>query len=87
MVCTILIAILVLAASLVGLFTEIPYALETQNWRLQAQGQDIGNLISIVVLLISATFAKEGSTRAYSNWLVAFLLVTRVHHTRYSNAP
>jgi len=63
------IAILVTVASLLGLFTASPYVLETENWRLQAQGQDIGNLIGVVVLVISVLLARKGSFRAYLVWL------------------
>lgn len=66
---TALIAVLVTFASLLGLFTSSPYVLETENWRLQAQGQDIGNLIGVVVLVTSILLARKGSFRAYLVWL------------------
>ncbi len=67
------IAVLVAIASLFGLFSNYPYARETENWKLQARGQDIGNLIAVVILLASALLAKRGSVRAYLIWLGALL--------------
>jgi len=61
------IASLVLFASLSGLFDARPYARETLNWATQARGQDIGNLIVVPVLLLSA-FYYEKSVK----WRMAF---------------
>ncbi len=47
----------------------MPYAMETKNWLLQAQGQDIGNLIAVTVLLISTYKAVKGSSKAFLVWL------------------
>lgn len=66
---TLIISLLATIASLAGLFASSPYALETENWKLQAQGQDIGNLIGVLVLIASAVMARKGSFRAYLVWL------------------
>jgi hypothetical protein len=68
-VSTLLISLLATIASLAGLFASSPYALETENWKLQAQAQDIGNLIGVLVLIVSAVMARKGSFRAYLVWL------------------
>ncbi|WP_157438866.1 hypothetical protein [Aestuariimicrobium kwangyangense] len=65
---------LVLLASLMGLFHPAPYADETRNWALQAKGQDVGNLIAVVVLLAAALrHHRRASARAASIWLGAML--------------
>src|SRR5688500_14397264 len=66
---TVVISFLVTPASLAGLFSSSPYAMETKNWLLQAQGQDIGNLIAVVVLLQSAYKATKGSSKGFLVWL------------------
>lgn len=66
---TIVIAVLVLVASLLGLFSSVPYSKETENWLLQARGQDVGNILAVVGLLISAYLAKKGSRRGFLIWL------------------
>jgi uncharacterized Tic20 family protein len=58
------IAALVAFASLLGLLTAWPYEHETENWMLQARGQDIGNLLAVVVLVASAIRLRSGSSRA-----------------------
>jgi hypothetical protein len=62
------VAILVAIASLLGLFAPWPYQQETENWALQARGQDIGNLVAVVVLVISAIGVRAGSRRAAAVW-------------------
>nr|WP_300147892.1 hypothetical protein [Propionicimonas sp.] len=65
---TLVIAALVLTTSLLGLFTAWPYAAETANWQLQARGQDLGNLLAVVVLLGGGTTAARGSLRGLLVW-------------------
>lgn len=66
---SIVIALFVSIASFIGLFTQYPYSLETENWQLQAQGQDIGNLAAAVIIIISSLLAKRGSLRGYLIWI------------------
>jgi len=66
---TIVISVLVVEASVFGLASSAPYMLETQNWLLQARGQDIGNLIAVGTLLTCTYMAVKGSKRAYLVWL------------------
>ena len=68
LVSTALIAAVVLMTSLVGLGTSWAYDAETTNWRLQAQGQDLGNLVAVVVLGLSAMAAARGSVRGVQIW-------------------
>jgi hypothetical protein len=63
------IAALVTLTSLLGLLTSWPYQQETQNWTLQARGQDIGNLIAVVVLIVSTIRMRDGSFRATQLWI------------------
>lgn len=67
------IAALVTGASVLGLTAQWPYHHETENWVLQAQGQDIGNLLAVVVLLMSAVRSRAGSFRAAQWWTGALL--------------
>jgi hypothetical protein len=62
------VAALVAFASALGLFAPWPYQQEAENWALQAQGQDIGNLVAAVVLVISAIGLRAGSRRAAAVW-------------------
>lgn len=66
------IAVLTLLASVAGLFTNI-YARETTPYALQAQGQDIANLVSVAVLLIAIYFVGRGSFKAVLVWMGATL--------------
>lgn len=68
-VSTVIIALLVFAVSLIGIFAEFPYAMETENWKMQAQGQDIGNLLAVAAIIISGIFAKRGSLKGYLIWI------------------
>lgn len=63
------IAALTAVASLLGLITSWPYQEETDNWVLQARGQDIGNLLAVVVLTVSAVRMRAGSSRAAQWWM------------------
>lgn len=56
-------------ASLLGLIASWPYQEETDNWVLQARGQDIGNLLAVVVLTVSAVRMRAGSSRAAQWWM------------------
>jgi len=67
------IALLVIIASLFGLFDPAIYAKETANWAMQAKGQDIGNLIAVVMLLISGLLFSRGSYRSGLVWLGTLL--------------
>lgn len=62
------IAALVLTASLSGLVGESAYDEETTNWALQARGQDIGNLLAVITLLVSGHLFRKGSHRAALVW-------------------
>lgn len=63
------IAALVALASLLGLFASWPYKEETENWVLQARGQDIGNLLAVLVLVVSAIRMRADSVRAAHLWI------------------
>jgi hypothetical protein len=63
------IALLVTLASLLGLLASWPYQKETENWLLQARGQDLGNLLAVVVLVWSATRIRTGSMGATQLWV------------------
>jgi hypothetical protein len=61
--------LLITFASLSGIFNPATYAHETANWAMQAVGQDIGNLLAVVVLLVSTFFITRKSFTAYFIWL------------------
>jgi hypothetical protein len=67
------IAVLSVVMSLLGLVDPQVYAEETENWTLQAQGQDIGNLLAAAVLISTAFRARAGSTAASQVWVGALL--------------
>lgn len=67
------VCILVTVASVSGLSFPWAYAQETANWALQAQGQDIGNLLAVVALMASAVRYRAGSFRAGLVWLGTLL--------------
>jgi hypothetical protein len=66
-------AALVTLASLLGLFAPWPYQREIENWVLQARGQDIGNLLAVVLLVVSTLRMRAGSTRATQLWIGTLL--------------
>lgn len=70
-VASLAIAGLVALASLLGLFADWPYQFETENWALQARGQDVGNLLAVVVLLVATIRMRAGSVRAVQVWVGA----------------
>ncbi len=76
---TVVLAVLVTLTSLSGLFTGI-YASETASWRLEAQGQDIANLVSLPVLIAAAILARRGSLRGRLVWggVLLFLMYAYV---------
>jgi hypothetical protein len=67
------IAILLVVCSVTGLVDPQVYAKETENWATQAQGQDVGNLLAVVVLMVSAVAHRRGSRRAGRVWLGTLL--------------
>lgn len=67
------IAVLSSITSLLGIFTQLPYLNETDNWALQATGQDIGNLIAVVVLLFSTYFLSKKSIKSFYIWIGTLL--------------
>lgn len=70
---TIVISSLVTVASLLGLFDPNIYGEETRNWATQAKGQDIGNLIAVIALLVSGYMYYRGSYKAALVWLGTLL--------------
>ena len=68
-----LISLLVVLASVAGLADPRVYELETQNWATQAKGQDLGNLLAVVVLVVAALRYHRGSPRAGLVWLGTLL--------------
>lgn len=66
-------AAVAILTSLLGLATEWPYAAETANWRLQASGQDVGNLLAVAVLVTGLIGARRGSLRGLFSWLGSLL--------------
>ena len=67
------ISLLVVLASVAGLTDPRVYGQETQNWTTQAKGQDLGNLLAVVVLLVAALRYRKGSQRAALVWLGTLL--------------
>lgn len=61
-------AFLVLLASGAGIFLKSIYARETPSWAVQGIGQDIVNLVAVVVLFIAAYFVSKGSVKAFLIW-------------------
>jgi hypothetical protein len=52
-----------------GLIDPDVYGRETENWALQAKGQDVGNLIAVVSLIGACWAYVRGSRAAGSVWL------------------
>ena len=69
------VSLLVVLASVAGLADARVYGQETTNWATQAKGQDLGNLLAVVVLLVAAIWYRKGSQRAGLVWLGASLSV------------
>ncbi|GLI27265.1 hypothetical protein ARHIZOSPH14_15070 [Agromyces rhizosphaerae] len=72
---TIVIAVLVVASSLLGLLLPSVYAREVEDWRLQAWGQDVGNLASVVVLIVGMRLLKTRRSIGVPLWLGALFYV------------
>jgi hypothetical protein len=67
---SILVALLVAVASLAGLVWEEIYAAEPTSMTMQAQGQDLVNVVWVVPLfLIVLYFLRRGSLRARLAWI------------------
>ena len=58
-------AILVLLASVSGIFLKNIYARETLSLAVQGMGQDIVNIVAVVVLLIAVYFVNQESVKAF----------------------
>jgi hypothetical protein len=87
---SLLTVLLVTITSVLGLTDSRVYIQESENWRLQAQGQDIGNLIACVALLYTAVGAQRGSATMGKVWLgvlmyfiYAFLVYAMAVHLNY----
>lgn len=65
---TLVLAVLAAAASLLGIFNAEIYAQETDNWATQARGQDIGNLIGLVPLLVGVLLARKKTLTGRMIW-------------------
>src|SRR5438105_2947790 len=61
-------ALLVVLASASGILLKSIYARETTSWAVQGIGQDIVNLVAVVVLFIAAYFVNKGSVKAFLVW-------------------
>ena len=61
-------ALLVLLASASGILLKSIYARETPSWAVQGIGQDIVNLVAVVVLCIAAYYVNKGSVKAFLVW-------------------
>lgn len=69
-------SILMLAATLAGLFWEKAYAQEAPGWVIQAIGQDLGTLIVVIpAMLLTGFRAAKGSLRSYLIWIGLVLYV------------
>jgi hypothetical protein len=61
-------AALGIATSTAGIAVDRIYADETASWAAQAVGQDVANLVVLVVSLVLAYVAARGSARALLAW-------------------
>ena len=87
---SVVLAVLVVVSSLAGLLDPRVYEQETENWTIQARGQDLGNLLAMVVLLVPALRYRSGSQRAGLVWLgtlmyliYAFIVYAMAVHLNY----
>src|SRR5205823_8506294 len=60
--------LLVLLASASGILLTSIYARETLAWAVQGIGQDIVNIVAVVVLFIAVSFVNKGSVKAALVW-------------------
>lgn len=67
-----------MVSTVVGLFDPVIYSGETEDWRSQAIGQDLVNLVAFPMIAVLAVRAVNGSARAFAMWagLVAYLSYT-----------
>jgi hypothetical protein len=84
------IAALAAGASLAGLLDPAVYAEETTNWATQAKGQDVGNLVAAVTIVVAAWRHHRGSHVAALVWLgtlfyfvYAYLVYAMAVHFNY----
>lgn len=73
LVWSLVICVLVTFASALGLGHPGVYEEETKNWATQAKGQDVGNLLAVVTLLLSGYRHSRGSFGAALVWLGTLL--------------
>lgn len=70
---SVVISLLVVLSSVAGLADPRVYGQETENWATQARGQDLGNLLAVVVLVVAALRYLKGSRRSGLVWIGALL--------------
>lgn len=87
---SVVLSVLVVISSLAGLLDPRVYDQETENWTIQAWGQDLGNLLAVAVLLAAAGWCRRGSQRAGLVWLgtlmyliYAFIVYAMAIHLNY----
>ncbi|MFO0703870.1 MAG: hypothetical protein U0525_04055 [Patescibacteria group bacterium] len=68
-----LVGFLVSVTSLFGIFVSATYTKETTNWAVQAKGQDVANLVVVLVLVISTFYLSNKSFKGYLVWLGSYL--------------
>ena len=73
---TLPLAALVIACSLVAIFTPDLYKKETLNWQVQSYGQDLVDLILVVPVLLFTAIAGRNSSRAFLVWGGAVFYLT-----------
>lgn len=90
LVWSVAISLLVVLASVAGLADPRVYAQETENWAIQAKGQDLGNLLAVAILCVAAVHYRKGSQRAGLVWLgtllyliYAFVVYAMAVHLNY----
>src|ERR1700686_3327278 len=73
-------ALLVLLASAAGIILKSIYARETPSWAVQGLGQDIVNLVAVVVFFISTFFVNKGLVKAFLVWGGVLLYLLYAYH-------
>lgn len=61
---SVILAVLVCVSSISGILISQVYSQETPNWALQAIGQDVGNLLAVPLIVVSAFFVQRRSIKA-----------------------